>query len=203
MVRLSSRADGLHANCLSTLASHYLHFAWLELHPPHDMIGRASPNPSQGGGFCAYALALAVNEQLHLVGIVVIAPHVNLLTFEPVPVGEEMQHGRVRPLALVHVIHILRLTTEVDDAKVAAAGWEAIGCGFTDVVEARPDKLSTAIRRMLHHVPVLFVRRTPRGMHVVVGRTHETGVGIGQPPLLRRLADGVAGHHVVACRLQG
>ena len=114
-----------------------------------------------------------------------------------------MQHGLVRPLALVHVIHILRLTTEVDDAKVAAAGWEAIGCGFTDVVEARPDKLSTAIRRMLHHVPVLFVRRTPRGMHVVVGRTHETGVGIGQPPLLRRLADGVAGHHVVACRLQG
>ena len=39
-------------------------------------------------------------------------------------------------------------------------------------------------------------------MHVVVGRAHERGVGVGQPPLLRRLAHGVAGHHVVAARLQ-
>ena len=45
--------------------------------------------------------------------------------------------------------------------------------------------------------------RTPGGMHVVIGRAHVGGVGIGQPPLLRRHVDGVAGHHIEAARLQG
>ena len=40
-------------------------------------------------------------------------------------------------------------------------------------------------------------------MHVVVGRAHIGGIGIGQPPLLRSHIDAIAGHHVVTTRLEG
>ena len=115
------------------------------------------------------ALRLAVDEELHLVGIVVVAPQVDIVAGHPVPVRKQVQHGLLRPLALVHIVAILGETCQVDDAEVAAAGRETIGRGFAYVVEACPDKLSTNIRRVLHHVPRLFVSARPRGVHIVIG----------------------------------
>ena len=45
--------------------------------------------------------------------------------------------------------------------------------------------------------------RTPGGVHIVVGRTHVGGIGIGQPPLLWSLEHGVGGHPVETACLQG
>ena len=109
----------------------------------------------------AYALALAVDEELHLVGTTVVAPHVDIVTRHPVPVGEEVQHGLLCPLALIHIIGILGETGEVDDAEVTRACRESVGSGFTDIVETRPDILTTHEVVVFHHIPSLLMRTRP------------------------------------------
>ena len=47
------------------------------------------------------------------------------------------------------------------------------------------------------------MRGAPGSVHIVVGRTHESGVGIRQPPLLGSHIDAVGRHLVIAARLQG
>ena len=82
--------------------------------------------------------------------------------------GEEVQHRLLGPLALIHVIGVLGEAREVDDAEVTASCREAVGRGLADVVPARPDILSADEGVMLHHVPGLFVGRTPRSVHIVI-----------------------------------
>ena len=154
-------------------------------------------------GLAADALTLAVDVELHLVGIVVVAPKVDCLTRQPVPVRKEMKHRLGGPLALIHIIGVLRETGQVDDAKVTATCRIAVGRGLTDVVPACPDKLPGAVRRVLDDVPSLLVGRTPRSMAVVIGRAHHRRVGIRLVPSLRCYVDAVGRHTVVAARLQG
>ena len=96
-------------------------------------------------------------EKVHLVSAIEIAPHIYLVTRHPVPVWEEMQHGLLRPLTLIHIIGILGETCQVDDAKIRATSRETIGRRFSDIIEPCPDKLSTNIRRMFYHIPQLLV----------------------------------------------
>ena len=69
--------------------------------------------------FTTNALTLAINKQLYFVGIVVVAPHVNFVTRNPVPMWKEVEHRLLRPLTLIHVIDILGKACEVDDAEIA------------------------------------------------------------------------------------
>ena len=151
----------------------------------------------------ANTLTLAINKQLYLIGIVVIAPHVNVLSRKPVPMGEEMEHRLLCPFTLIHIVYILGEASQIDDAEIRATGREAVGRRLTNIVETRPNELSTHIRRMLHDIPCLLMGARPRGMHIIIGRTHKRRIGIRQPPLLRSFIDAVAGHHVEASRLQG
>ena len=137
------------AHALSALASHHLNLAWLVFHTPHDVIGVLVLGP--------YALTLAVDEEFHLVGIVIIAPHVDGLTGQPVPVREQMEHRLLCPLALIHVIHILREAGKVYYSEITAACWEPVWCWLADVVETCPDELSADESIMLHHIPRLLV----------------------------------------------
>ena len=109
----------------------------------------------------AHTLGLAIDEELNLIGTTEVAPHVDIVARHPVPVGEEVEHGLRGPLALVHVIGILGEACEIDDAKVAGARRESVGRRLTDIVEARPDILSSHEGVMLHHVPCLFVSARP------------------------------------------
>ena len=82
---------------------------------------------------------------------------------------EKVQHLLVGPLALIHIISILGESSEVNDTEVTAACGESIGCGFADIVESCPYKLSSHEVIVFHHIPCLLMSRTPRGMHIVVG----------------------------------
>ena len=75
--------------------------------------------------------------------------------------GEEVQHGLLCPLALIHIIGILGETGEVDDAEVTRACRESVGSGFTDIVETRPDILTTHEVVVFHHIPSLLMRTRP------------------------------------------
>ena len=157
----------------------------------------------EGCCLTANALRLAVDEEFYLVGLAIIAPEVYLLTVEPVPVGKEVEHGLRGPFALIHIIDVLRLAGEVDDAKIAGACREGIRSRLANIVETGPDKLSAHKGAVFHHIPGLLVGAGPRSVHVVVGRTHVGGIGIRQPPLLGGLEDAVGGHTVEAVGLQG
>ena len=148
------------------------------------------------------ALALAIDEQLYLICLVVIAPHIYLLTRKPVPVREEMENRLLRPFTLIHIITVLRKTSQVDDAKITAACRIGIRSRFADIVETSPDKLTAHEIIVLHHIPGLFVRTAPGGMHIVVCRTLEGWIGIWQPPLHRSRIDAVARHPVITARLE-
>ena len=172
MMGCPSSADGLFPHILSVLSCHDLHLSWFEDNPPHHMILM---------GICLppYTLTAPVDIQLHLIGLVVIAPHVNGLAFYPVPVGEEVQHGLVGPLALIHIVGVLGEACQVDDAEITTPGGIGIRCGFADIIETCPDELSTHKIVVLHHVPCLLMRAAPRGMHVVVCAAFERWVGVG------------------------
>ena len=135
--------------------------------------------------------------------MVIIAPHIDGLTREPVPMREEMEHILAGPLALIHIITVLRKTRQVDDAEITAACRISVRRRFSDVIETGPDKLASHKVVMLHHIPGFLVGTAPRSMHVVVCRTHKRWVGIRQPPFLRCRIDMVTRHHVIAAGLQG
>ena len=165
--------DNLIERRLPVLAGNDHHLTRFELHTPTHMVRRI-----QGGTLYRFpcslrlatnALTLAVDKEFYLIGMIIVAPQVNFLSLLPVPVREQIEHRFVGPFALVHIIDILRLSGQVDDTKIAAAGGETVRRRLTDIVETRPDKLSTDIRCMLHDIPRLFVCRTPGGVHIVVG----------------------------------
>ena len=108
-----------------------------------------------------HTLTLAIDKQLHFIGVIIVAPHINLIAWYPVPMREEMQHGLRRPLTLIHIISIFRETGKVYDTEITGACRKTIGCRFSNIIKARPDILSAHKGIMLHHVPSLLMRRTP------------------------------------------
>ena len=217
MVGSASGFDNLFAHLLAILASDDLHLAWLVSYSPHHVIlGALVVGIAHIDGLAILrllslwyivllftnALALTINEEFHLVGMVVIAPHIYLLTRNPVPVREEMEHILVSPLALVHIVTILWQTSEVDDTEVAATCRIRIRSRLADIVEARPDKLSAHKVVVLNHIPCFLVGTAPRGVHIVVRRAHIGRVCIWQPPFLRSLDDAIGRHLVEATSLQ-
>ena len=70
-------------------------------------------------GLSANALALTIDEEFDLVGTTEVAPHINIVTWHPVPMGEKVKHRLRGPLALIHVIAILGETSEVDNTEIA------------------------------------------------------------------------------------
>ena len=87
-----------------------------------------------------------------------------------------MEHLLLRPLTLIHIVAVLRETSEVDDTEVTAAGWKSVRSWLTYIVEASPDELTAHEVIMLHHIPSFLVRTTPRSMEVVVCRALERRV---------------------------
>ena len=69
-----------------------------------------------------------------------------------------MQHRLIRtPLGLIHVVDILREAGQVDNAKVRAACRPTVRSRLTDIIEARPDVLSTDKVVVLHMTHSTFV----------------------------------------------
>ena len=170
MVWCSSGANHLFANNLAVLAGYDLHLSGVEDHSPTHVVFRVQSHRRimhRIAVFCilsrlaAHTLRLAVDEQFYLVGIIIVAPHVDFVARHPVPMGEEVQHRLRCPLALIHVIGVFGETCEVDDAEVAGTSRESVGRRLADVVPSRPDILSSDERIMLHHIPGLFMRRAP------------------------------------------
>ena len=190
VMRLTCRVDGLAAHFLSVLPCHHAHFAWLKRNAPHHMESVFA--------FLPCAFRLSVHEQFHFVSLVVVAPKVNSLTFYPVPVRKEMEGWLVGPFALIEIIGVLRETCQVDDAEITAAGRESVRRWFADVVPSRPDVLTRDEVVVLDEVPSFLLQIAPRSTLVVVGRAHESWVGVRSPPFLRRLDDGIGRHHVEA-----
>jgi len=88
-----------------------------------------------------------------------------------------MQHRLIRtPLGLIHVVDILREAGQVDDAEVRAACRPTVGSRLTDVIEARPEVLSTDEVVVLHMTHSSFVTVAPRNMTIVVGGATERGI---------------------------
>ena len=164
MIRSAGSLDHLLAYHLAIFARYCLYLTWVECHPPAYMILCAKsrfPTLWLMISLAAHALTLAVDEELHLVGTTIVAPHVNIVTRHPVPVGEEVQHRFLCPLTLIHIIGILGETCEVDDAEVTRACRESVGSRFTDIVETCPDILSTHKVVVLHYIPSLLMRTRP------------------------------------------
>ena len=151
----------------------------------------------------AHALTLTIDKEFHLIRLIIVAPHVDRLPVDPVPMREEMKYGLRRPLALIHIIDILWKTSQVDDAEIAAACGKSVGRRLPDIVEARPDELPANERRVLYDVSGCFVCRAPSSVAVVVGRTHHRRIRIGQIPPLGHYKDTVGGHAVEAACLKG
>ena len=168
------------------------------------LIGDAPTDVELVLALAAHALGLPVDEEFHLVGVVIVGPEVYLLAFLPVPVGEEVQDGLVRPpLALIQVINVFGESGQVDDAEVGAARGPAVGRGLADVVEAGPDVLAGDEVVVLHVAQGAFVGIAPRHVAVVVGRAREGFVIEGYVPTGRPDVHRVAGHPVVAAGHQG
>src|SRR5574344_2634251 len=133
MMGCTCRADSLRSHFPTLLAGYDLHFAGLISHAPHHMVLMTVC-------LVAHALTLTIHKEFHFICLIIIAPHVYLLTGQPVPVREEMKHPLpVIPLTLIHIVHILGETRQIDDAEITAAGWESVRSGFADIVETRPD----------------------------------------------------------------
>ena len=165
-MRSPRSSDGLLAHQLAVLSCHHLYFARLEGNSPHHVIFRTLPEGFALvllaiNGLLANTLALAVHEEFHLVCVVVVAPHVDGLSRNPVPMREEMKHVLLRPLTLIHKISVLRETCQVDDSEVAASCRISIRSRFSYIIETGPDKLSTHEIIMFHHIPSLLVRAAP------------------------------------------
>ena len=103
--RSACRLDGLGTDHLTVLAADSRHLSRIEDNTPHDVI-------LVRVGLATHALRDTVDEEFHFVGIVVIAPHINLVARDPVPVWEEVNHGSRGPLTLVHIITILGETVD-------------------------------------------------------------------------------------------
>lgn len=65
---------------------------------------------------------------------------------------------------------------QVDNAKVRAACRPTVRSRLTDIIEARPDVLSTDKVVVLHMTHSTFVTVAPRNMTVVVGGARERGI---------------------------
>src|SRR5574344_2166224 len=167
MMGCTCRADSLRSHFPTLLTGYDLHFAGLISHAPHHMVLMTVR-------LAAHALTLTIHKEFHFVCLIIITPHVYLLTRQPVPVGKKMKHPLlVIPLTLIHIVNIFGEARQIDDAEITTAGWESVRCGLADIVEACPDKLSAHIRRMLHHLPCLLMGTAPGCTHVVISTAHE------------------------------
>ena len=135
----------LGTNRLTVLTGYGPYLARLELHSPCNMVIMFT--------LAADALALIIDEQLSLISLIVLCPEIDLLTGEPVPVREEMKHRLISPLALIHIIRVLRETCQIDKSEVTATGRETIRCGLANVIETCPDELATYKGIMFDHIP--------------------------------------------------
>ena len=91
--------------------------------------------------------------------------------------GKKMQHRLVRtPLGLIHIVDVLREASQVDNAKVRATCRPTVRSRLTDIIEARPDVLSTDKVVVLYMAHSTFVTVAPRNMTVVVGGARERGI---------------------------
>ena len=138
-------------------------------------------------------LALAVDKELGLgvVGIAIDGGHLSdavaLLTLRraPRPVWQQMDGVRVLvPVGTVEEVAVLGQTSQVADAKIAAARGPVliVGRRLTQVVVARPHKLADDPRVVVLPAPVVIGEVRPRTiLHVVaralaVGRLDGVGV---------------------------
>src|ERR1700674_2213714 len=118
---------------------------------------RNAPNGMQlVAGLSLLAQRLAIEEQLHLVAVV-IGPHIHSVTLLPVPMRKDVQDGLVGPLALVHVESIFGKAGQIDDAEVRAARRPGIRCRLADVIPTGPDKLTGKEIVLLYNLPGLFL----------------------------------------------
>ena len=111
MVRLPSSLNSLSANLFTVLSTNSLNLSRLKLNTPHHMILMAIR-------LFADTHRLAIDKEFYFIGIVIIGPEVDSLTWMPVPMREEMEHRLAGPLTLVHIITILREACKVDNSKI-------------------------------------------------------------------------------------
>ena len=129
--------------------------------------------------------------------MVVITPHIYVLTRYPVPVREQMQHILVCPFTLIHIIYIFRETCKVNNSEIATVCWESIRSRFAYIVPSRPYELTSAIWCVLHYIPCLLVCTAPWSMHVVVTAAHERRICEWKVPSLWRNINLVAWHSII------
>ena len=79
-----------------------------------------------------------------------------------------MERWLIGPLRAVHIVAILRKTTEVYNAKVGRARWPAIWCRLTKIVETCPYKLTDSPRLVIMPKPVVFRQVRPTAMFHIV-----------------------------------
>ena len=169
LCRFTRCPDFLLGHSLSFLAGNSLYRTRLILHAPHDVEIVFS--------LVAHTLRLSIHEKLHFVGIVIICPQIYVLSLRPIPMWEKMQHRLVRtPLGLIHIVDVLREASQVDNAKVRATCRPTVRSRLTDIIEARPDVLSTDKVVVLYMAHSTFVTVAPRNMTVVVGGARERGI---------------------------
>ncbi len=108
---LACRAPRLSHDLLAVLVCHCRDLARLE--------SDALPQRMQPlGGLGAAAERAAVDQQLDLVGRIIVCPQIDLVALRPVPVREQMQRRLVGPLRAVHVVAVLGEPAQVDDTEV-------------------------------------------------------------------------------------
>ena len=187
--RSSGCTDFFLAYYLAFFTCHHLHASRLELDTPCRMQAIRSLR--------LHALRLAVDKKFHLVGIVVIAPHINILSRRPVPVREKMEHRLVRPLRLIEVIGILRKSGKVDDAEIRAACRPSVRSRLADIVESRPHILPADESIVTNQLYGFLMRVSPRHMAIVVCRASESRVVIRLVPTVGTNGNLIARHPVI------
>ena len=166
MMRSSCSLYDLLSKNFTILSGYNLHFSRFKVYAPHHMIF-STLSESIAFVLCtidsllADALTLAIDKEFYLIGIIIITPHVDGLTRQPVPMREEMQHIFLSPLTLIHIIAVFWKTRQIDNAKITATGRISIRSRFTDIIETGPDKLSAHKVVVLHHIPGFFMGTTP------------------------------------------
>ena len=166
MMRSSCSLYDLLSKNFTILSGYNLYFSRFKVYSPHHMIF-STISESIAFVLCTVdclltdALTLAIDKEFYLISMIIITPHVNGLSRQPVPMREEMQHIFLSPLTLIHIIAVFWKTRQIDNAKITATGRISIRSRFTDIIETGPDKLSAHKVVVLHHIPGFFMGTTP------------------------------------------
>ena len=125
---------------------------------------------------------MTIDEQLGFIGMIEVGPDIDRLSIFPVPMGEDMKHGLVRPFALIKVIDIFWESSQVNNTEIAAASGPTVRSGLANVVEPAPYELPGNVGKIDIVTKVLFVCATPGGVAVVVSAAFERGIVVGTIP---------------------